>query len=355
MQQALKEIAFIVDQRPQQTQAALATAIEVALRDMQRRETMRDIARASQRLSEILPQALMLNDPGSLKLFTFLSEISLEAERYAGPLSWQARRDALDTMLLTLEKIYPNTTFPDPQLNTILADVVAKWHTAIRYQQDKLEQGAESMGQVLNPYNPGNPLKPQDSLFVGRRDVVRQLSESLSKTNRPTFSSIEAFLTRIAEEIYKAVRLRGMSIGRLDYSRLREALQRNEAAIYQPFDAWLDSVESRLERENRTVFLLFDEFEKLEEADKAGYLDLNLDSRSQVEVQDVANAITYVLENWWDTYFRDLWARTNQQQRTCLVHLSQWGASNASILAQHSSLDEQTVHQSLQVLLKRNY
>ncbi len=492
-QQALKEIAFIVDQRPQQKEAALVTAIEVALRDMRRRETIRDIARASQSLNEILPQSVMLNDPGSLTPFTYLREISLEAERYTGPLGWQTRRDALETMLLTLEKIYPNSAFPDPQLNTLLADVIAKWHAAIGYQQEKLEQGAESMGQVLNPYNPGNPLKPQDTLFVGRRDVVRQLSESLSKTNRSTFllngerrmgksstlrqlphllgasyipvlydlqirsisSSIDAFLTRIAEELYKAVRLRGINIERLDYSRLREALQRNEAAIYQPFDAWLDSVESRLQRENRTVFLLFDEFEKLEEANKAAYLDLNLlldwfritmqnrshiallfsgvntfgeigenwagyfvnaktfrisflrpeearelitrpvpnfpssqlfaegvveeiihltgchpflvqavcselidnlnkDNRSRVEVQDVANATRDVLENWWDTYFRDLWARTDQQQRTCLSLLCQRGASDASILAQHSDLEEATIRQTLQVLLKRD-
>ncbi len=127
----------------------MVTAIEVALRDMQRRETIRDIARASQSLNEILPQSVMLNDPGSLTSFTYLREISLEAERYTGPLGWQTRRDALETMLLTLEKIYPNSAFPDPQLNTLRADVVAKWHAAISYQQEKLEQGAESMGQVL--------------------------------------------------------------------------------------------------------------------------------------------------------------------------------------------------------------
>src|SRR5205823_11903995 len=46
---------------------------------------------------------------------------------------------------------------------------------------------------------------------------------------------------------------------------------------------------------------------------------MNADNRERAEVQDVAAATDQVLENWWDTYFRDLWERSDQPQRTCLV------------------------------------
>jgi hypothetical protein len=59
-QLTLNEIAFIISQRPQQRSAALAVSLEIALRDMQMRESIREIARATQRLSEILPEASLL-------------------------------------------------------------------------------------------------------------------------------------------------------------------------------------------------------------------------------------------------------------------------------------------------------
>jgi len=34
--------------------------------------------------------------------------------------------------------------------------------------------------------------------------------------------------------------------------------------------------------------------------------DLNADNRERAEIEDVTRAMNQVLENWWDTYFRDL-------------------------------------------------
>ena len=64
--------------------------------------------------------------------------------------------------------------------------------------------------------------------------------------------------------------------------------------------------------------------------------DLNHENCERVEMQDVTNAVTNVLENWGDTYFRDLWLRTDQQQRMCLTLLSQKGTSGVSTLASAS-------------------
>ena len=494
IRQALEEIAFIVTERPQQIGAAQAAALEIAIHDLELCESIRDIARASQRLAEILPQEGPLMDSRWVTSFARLNDASRDAARYCGPLGWKARRNALEDMIANLEKVYPNTAFTDFRLNQRLAEVVNAWRTTGRYELEKLEQAPEKTGQIDNPYNPGQVLKPRDSLFVGRRDLVQQLAEALSKgSHRPTFllngerrmgksstlkqlpnllgahylpivydlqvrgvsASTDGLLNTIAGEIYKAVSARGMRVKKLEQARLREASRRNEAEVYRLFDEWLDSVEKVLEREDRTLLLLFDEFEKLEEAGQDSYLNLNLlldwfrsaiqnrprvaflfsgvrtfgemganwagylvnaqtlkvsflqpaearhlitqpvpnfpsqhifadgvveqiihvtgchpfliqaicsalienlnaDNRERAEIEDVAVTMNQVLENWWDTYFRDLWERSDQDQRACLVTLRNIGEGDASQIEQQSGLDEKTVRRAMQTLLKRD-
>src|SRR6266849_1547075 len=492
VQRAFKELTFIVDKRPQQQYTALAVLCEIALHDMEARETIYDIANAPQRLGEILPQQIMLVEPRLITAFSHLADASREATRSSGPLNWQTRRTALKDMIAALEKIYPDTAFPDARLSALLKQVVKNWRYAALQEQEKLEQGLEGIGQIMNPYNPGHAAT-SDTPFVGRTDIVRQLSEALSKTHRPTFllngerrmgkstmlrqlpnllgasyipvfydlqnpgvsSSIDVFLAKLAEQIYKEISLRGMRIEKFERTRLQEALRRNEAAVYYPFDEWLDALERTLEQEKRTVILLFDEFEKLEEAGAAHYIalnllldwlrntiqnrthiallfsgvrtfgelganwasyfvnartlkvsflhpaearhlitqpmpnfsleelfsqevveeilrmtgchpflvqavcselidNLNLENRQLAELEDVAIAVTYVLKNWWDTYFRDLWERTDPQQRACLKVLSRREGNDISVLTQQTGLGEQTTRETLQTLLKRD-
>lgn len=491
---ALEEIAFIVAERPQQISAAQAALLEIALHDLEMCQSIRDIARASQRLAEILPQEAALLNPRWVTPFARLNDASRDAARYCGPLGWKARRNALEDMIVNLDKVYPKTAFTDPRLNKRLGEVVNAWRTTCRYELEKLEQAPEKTGQIDNPYNPGQVLKPRDSLFVGRRDLVQQLAEALGKgSRRPTFllngerrmgksstlkqlpnllgahylpivydlqirgvsSSTDGFLNTIVGEIYKVVSARGIRVRKLEQAHLREASRRNEAEVYRLFDEWLDDLENTLEHEDRTLLLLFDEFEKLEEAGQDGYLNLNLlldwfrstiqnrprvallfsgvrtfgemganwagyfinaqtlkvsflqpseahhlitqpvphfpshdifvdgvveqiihvtgchpfliqavcsalienlnaDNRERAELQDVAVAVKQVLENWWDTYFRDLWERSDQNQQTCLIALRHGSESDPLQIARQSGLDEKMVRRTMQTLLKRD-
>src|SRR6266536_778613 len=352
--------------------------------------------------------------------------------------------------------------FRDAWLTKCLSQSTDGWGMAGLNKQKKLRQAFEKKGQIDNPYKPGQVIDLGDSLFVGRRDLVKQLEEALVRgTHSLTFflngerdmgkssilrqlpnllstcylpiiydlenqgisSSTSTLLGVIAEEIYKGMSLRGIAVRRLEYTSLREASKENDAAIYYVFDEWLKGVEHTLAHEARTLLLIFDEFDKLEEAGQEGHLnfkllldwfrtiiqnhyrvvllfsgvhpfsemsirtgvnwagyfvnvqtlrvgclrvdeiyqlitqpiptfpgehifgeeaveeiinvtgchpflvqavcsalinDLKAEKRNRAETQDVAIAVNKVLEIWWDTYFQDLWERTDQGQRICL-------------------------------------
>ena len=80
--------------------------------------------------------------------------------------------------------------------------------------------------------------------------------------------------------------------------------------------------------------------------------NLNAERRERAEAEDVKKAVEQVLEEW-RPYFHDLWRRTNEQQRACLVTLRTLGKADISQLA-HNGMEERTVRQVLQTLVKRD-
>jgi hypothetical protein len=312
---ALEEINYILHERPQQINAARGASLEIAIRDLEGRETLRDIAQASQRLAEIFPQEAKLIDPRWVTPFARLSDASREAIRYYSPLGWQARRDALENMQVQLKLVYPHSAFSDALLNRRVGELVKQWQVAAKEGLEELELAPEKTSFVRNPYTPGSALEQRNSLFVGRRDLSQQLEDALSRgRHRPTFllngerrmgksstlmqlpdllgaryiplfydlqargisSSASTFLGTVAEEIRKGMQARGIQVKSLAYAQLMEASKENEAAVYYVIDTWLRGVERILEREDRTLLLTFDEFEKLEEAWQDGFLNLKL-------------------------------------------------------------------------------
>jgi uncharacterized protein len=493
VQQTLEEIDFIAAERPQQIYAARIALLEIVIQDLERRDNLRDIAQASERLSELLPLGTNLINPQRVPFLAQLSDASREAARACSPLGWQAKHEALEEMLTVLKHIHTNIT-RDINLDNRLAQIVKNWLNQALQELEELDQALEKTSRISNPYSPGPVLESRNRLFVGRDDLVRQLEESLNKgENRPTFllngerrmgkssvlkqlsarlgnhylsiyydlltpgisSSTTALLRYIAEGIHHEMTLRGITIKQLDYKRLQDASRVNEAAIYLPFEEWLRQVEHVLEEKHRTLLLTFDEFEKLEAAGQKGYFNLellldwfrsaiqghhqtallfsgiqtfgemgalwarafvnvqilkvsflhfkearqlvvhptrnfpseqifgsgvvdellrvtgchpffvqgvcseliehlNAEEHFRAEIDDVAIAMNRFLDAWWPTYFRDLWERTDEKQRTCLLILHQLGKADLLKIEQQSGLDRRTTRDTLEMLRERD-
>jgi uncharacterized protein len=493
-----EEITFIATERPQQIRAARTIALEIAMRDLEKRTHLASIAETGQRLNEIFPSEANLIDPHWVTPFARLRDASQDAARACGPIGRQARIDALEDMKRNLRKIHPNVAFRDQKMNRRLGDIIKAWLEIAQQEQDKLQHAAQELGRIDNPYKPGQVLKVNDTLFVGRRDLAQQLEEALSRGDRrPTFmlnserrmgksttlvhlplllgsrylpifcdlqnpgviSNSATFLGMLAREIQAIMNARGMQVKSLAYELLRETRKESDPAVYHEFDRWLDQVESLLEQEDRTLLLMFDEFEKINEEQQNRQLQLstllnwfrnvmqyrsrvallfsgvhtigemaaitdvdwssyfvnvqtlrvsflhveearqlitqpvpdypsedifgegvvakiitetgchpffiqavcsalidhlNVEKQEQAQIADVEAAVQQVLDAWWDTYFRDLWNRTNEEQRACLATLLTSGKTNLARIVKQSALDEGQIKRSLQKLRQRD-
>jgi hypothetical protein len=319
MPQTLNEIDFILTERPQQRWAAVTLSYELALKDLSQRTTLKDIGLAHQQLAEFIPLKVRNAQRATALLLRNIEDASREAANYWSLHSnaYDDKRsayEALQRMLTYLNKIAHPTVFKEQRLNQQLQAIVTQWQILAKQVQETLHIGPENPSQITNPYTVGPALLPIQGLpnpvFVGRDDIVRQLGAALQRIPHPTFclvgerrmgkssillqlpvllgvrylfvfsdlqspgitSSIPAFFASIARSIHKQL----PEIPLLERSALDEAFQTNEAEVYAVFDAWLTQVEHELQQRDQTFLLMFDEFEKLEEAHRRGFLDLDL-------------------------------------------------------------------------------
>lgn len=498
----LQEFAFIIAERPYHLRTVLETSWEVALHNLESRSELTQIAQASLWLTEIFPQEIRLLAPSWFAPLKWINEASLDAARAISPIGRSARRKTLEKMVSNLQNLHPDTAFPYEALNKRLAEVTIRWIALAQQDLQELEQFRQDVDFMENPYNPGNALKPHDPLFVGRHDLVVQLERALSKESHPTFflngerrlgkssalmqlpyllgsqyipvfydmqnpgifATVPTLMGTIAEGISREMRTRGFPIDVLTYKMLHEVSSNqsslgNDALVYHTINQWVQKVESVLHQANRTLLLLFDEFEKFEDAELEGHVrlapfldwlrsliqyhpsfvflfsgvhtlnemgtntkinwasyfvnvqvlkvtflkaeeartlitqpthyvleyevfgdevvdkiievtnghpfliqalcsalidNLNMEKRNKVQQEDVTVAIDEVVESWGDTYFRDLWDRTNPNQRICLFALKKLKRGTVQKLMLQSGMSEKVTKDTLQVLQKRS-
>jgi hypothetical protein len=80
---------------------------------------------------------------------------------------------------------------------------------------------------------------------------------------------------------------------------------------------------------------------------------LNATTRIQAELVDVTNAVEELFQKWGD-YFRDMWDRTDAEQRRYIRVVQASGNGTFSQIQETGGLDEATTQRALQKLLKRD-
>lgn len=309
----LDEIQFIVHERPQQNWAAQEVAYELALHDLEKRTSLHDIGPAHQQLALLLPYEVRSLNVHAKKVFRYLDDASRAAASYDVQINKQDRYKALEQMISSLQQIHPDKALRTVDLNRRLDKVVNQWHILARQARETL-QSVSGRLYINNPYAPGNPLELGDPLFVGRNDIVQKLGQALQQRSRPTFlltgerrmgkssiikqlpvllgprylpvffdlqrpgmiASSAAFFATLAAGIEKQLKERSLPVQKLERSVLDHAQQQDEFKVYDIFEQWLVDIEQTLEEVNCVLILIFDEFEKLEDAEKRGTISLDL-------------------------------------------------------------------------------
>ena len=312
-EETLQELAFIWTQRPGQTRVARRVLEEIAMRDLEKRITLEQFAVLEASLAELFPAEARLIDPRLEMPLARLNDASRDAMRAISPIGLPNRRLALEDMQANLLKVQPGTAFRDQRLNARLARVIETWRMVGQEEQKRLTSEAQTVGNLVNPYKPGQFLSLKDSLFVGRRNLAQELEGALSMgSRRPTFllngerrmgktsalqqlplllgsfyisvfynlqqpglyASTATFLGVLADGITRVMKTRALPVDRLGYDSMRA--QQNDASVYSYFNNWLAGVEDMLERENRMLLLAFDEFEMLEEVEHAQSMNVRM-------------------------------------------------------------------------------
>jgi len=507
IEQALEEVIFIVTRHPSQKKRLQRWLLRIILQELEHQETLGGIAGLSLYLAKFLPLTPKLLTDKWVARLTRINDAIQDTVNYRNANSWLPQRDSLKNLIKNLNEIEItdlSKKSPRPKKNSRptreeeldqrLDSIVKRWLSIAHQELKILEQEFGEIGQIHNPYVPGPVLELGNSLFVGRHKLVLQLQRALDRgRHHPTFSlngerrmgksstlqqlpkllsnryipvyydlqnrgmssSTVTFLSVIAEEIYNIISAKAIEIEKMKEESLQDARRQNEAAIYFAFNEWLKDIERVLEQKDKMLLLTLDEFEKLEEAGIAQYLDLNLlldwfrnmiqthhrvallfsgvksvvemgpnwagyfvnvqtlpvsflepeeayqlitrpirhfpseqvfgegvvkqimhvtgchpfliqavcselidelniHGRQRAEIQDVTVAVEQVLESWWDTYFRDLWERTDQDQRLCLIILNKLNEGTVQQIAQQSNLSESAILNTLQTLRKRD-
>ena len=301
---AIEEIDFIVQKRPQQRRSAWAVCLELVLCELEIRDTLVAIIEGIEHVETFTAQEVGRIDPLWNASFGRLNDACQDALSYTKSRRKASRQDALKNMINNLKRA--SNTLPDaPPYNNRMDTIIHTWINVAKAELAIVEKASLEEGQIDNPYVAGHPIEQGSSLFVGRNRIFEQLRTALSKEkHRPTFfltgerrmgkTSIlnqlpkvlgsnyyvvnydlqspsmrvngAEFLTNLARNIQKTLTKRNVHVRLLEYDTLQKAKDAsNEKGAYARFDEWLDQVEELLEHDQRTLVLTFDEFERLNE------------------------------------------------------------------------------------------
>jgi len=303
----VEECLFVISERPTQAAVARKALLEIIAQYLARLNTIQEIAGAAREVERARAQAARLPQVLAEALPT-LEELARYAEQHLSATLPHNRRRALERLRDGAEGLGRRLALEHGALARMLLGVARRWREVAERRLAHMDEAEELAGFVHNPFVFGQPIEETETnLFVGRRDVVRQIEVSLlggtakpalvlwgprrmGKTSVllqlprllgsefvPAFvdmqamqvrESIAAFFRALTEASAAALRRRGIGAAPLQMSDLADS-------PFTVFANWMEGIEQML-GDKRYLLLCLDEFERLETSIQGGSLPREL-------------------------------------------------------------------------------
>lgn len=298
----LKEIEFIIEERPFQAKLAYKALAQVLALDFDQYHQLKKLSTIKSRLeklpseSKAFPAGFKDARQNLLRTADLVQDYNLRQT----PTGKIKVLGDLIAQLSTFQSVMKLTSAP---VGTSFEPLATRWfHWAIE-EKAALEQST-SHQSLPNPYIFGSPLQKRDGdLFVGRQDILLAIENYILNTNlRPSLllygrrrtgksstllnlpntrfepiyidcqdakwhESDAMFCYNLVQDIYRSLIKSGTHQG-----ILQPKLESYEKTAFTQLDQFLESVQVLLQKNQKRLLLAFDEYEALGEALKNQYI-----------------------------------------------------------------------------------
>ena len=324
---AMEECFFVMLQRPTQARWARAALMEISSQRMTAPNTVREIAAVAEEIARGKMFAFRAGTARSrlpaylAKVGPAFEELARHAAQHMVATLPHNRRRALERLREGADSLAKELAMTGSPFAGMWAVAARKWREVATARLAELE--AQAPGYIQNPFVFGQPIEETEAnLFVGRREVVREIEMSLlgvaqkpalvlwgprrmGKTSVllqlprllgeqfvPAFvdmqamqvrESVVAFFRSLSAAAATGMRRRGLEIEPLTAADL-------EASPFGTFADWVEELEQLL-GDRRYLLLCLDEFERLEKSIREGKLPEELMDEIRHTIQHHARVV----------------------------------------------------------------
>jgi hypothetical protein len=310
----LEECLFVLLERRTQARMARSALLEMTARRLAAPRSVQEIAAAAESIAHMKADPVRLGGdrarvPALLaRAVPALEELAQLAEQHLAATLRYNRVRALERLRDGAEDLARVLAVERAWLARMLAEVATGWAAVAAARLEEIGESQKAGGFIENPYVFGQPIEETETnLFVGRRDVVREIEVSLLRAAQkpalvlwgprrmgktsvlvqlprllgPEFApafldmqamqareSVEAFFASVTEAAAAGLRRRGMEVEALGESELA-------SSPFSVFARWTKEVERKLGSDHY-LLLCLDEFERLEGSIREGKLPVEL-------------------------------------------------------------------------------
>ncbi len=300
-EEGFRQIAFVAAERKLQRRAARLALVDVAIDDLHS-NSVAELAAVAEKLRWTTDAPAEL-PAGLIAALPRFDRVAQHADQYLVLQGPYRRGEALKRALEEVGHLQRSLIAAQGNVAPRLLQMAIEWQELLDAERARLRAQGDMQPQIPNPFVFGNPVSEQHaSVFTGRRDIVRQVEDSLlSARQAPTLllhgarrmgkTSILNQLPRllgpdfgpglldcqnpaVTESPATLLRYMSRTISTgLQRRRVRaepltrESLERESFAV---FDDWLDRAERTMPDKMR-ILLCLDEYERLQSILDAGW------------------------------------------------------------------------------------